>query len=37
VIDSPASQDKQLEEFRRATFGVVESLAKHSKILNQHH
>lgn len=34
IIESPASQDKQLEDFRRATFGVVESLAKHSKILN---
>ena len=37
VIDSAQGQDKQQEEFRRACFGVVESLAKHSKILNQHH
>ena len=37
TIDSAVSTDKQLEEFRKATFSVVESLAKHSKILNQHH
>jgi len=34
TIDSATSTDKALEEFRKATFGVVETLAKHSKILN---
>ena len=37
VIDSAPINDKQLEEFRRATFVVVESLAKHSKLLNANH
>lgn len=37
VIDAPQTPDKALEDFRRATFSTVESLAKHSKILNQHH
>lgn len=37
MIDSAASSDKQLEEFRKAAFGVVESLAKHSKLLYANH
>jgi len=34
IVDSSPSTDKQLEEFRKASFSVVESIAKHSKILN---
>jgi len=34
VIEAPASQDKQIETFRRAVFNVTESIAKHSKLLN---
>ena len=37
VIETPASKDKKVEEFRRASFGVVETIAKHSKILNSNH
>ncbi len=37
VIDSAPTNDKQLEEFRKATFSVVESLAKHSKLLYANH
>ena len=37
VIDSPQSDNAMLEDFRKASLHVVESLAKHSKILYQHH
>lgn len=37
VIEAAPSPDKQIETFRRATFNVTESIAKHSKLLNQHH
>jgi hypothetical protein len=37
VIEEQPSQDKQIETFRRAVFNVTESIAKHSKLLNQHH
>lgn len=30
-------QSKQMSEFRKATFNVVDQLAKHSKLLNTHH
>lgn len=34
VESCEAVKSKQMEDFRKATFGVVESLAKHSKLLN---
>lgn len=37
VIETPASKDKAVEEFRKATFGVVGTIAKHCKILNSNH
>jgi hypothetical protein len=36
IIDAP-QKDKALEDFRRATFLTVESLAKQSKLLNLNH
>ena len=30
-------QSKQMDEFRKATFNVVDQLAKHSKLLNTHY
>ena len=37
VESCEAVKSKQMEAFRRATFETVESLAKHSKLLNNHH
>lgn len=36
IIEAPF-RDSLLEDFRRAAFSTVESLAKQSKLLNIHH